>query len=515
MGMTGRRAVVTGRTDAPVLHDHRAMLAPNAIRPGRSLLREIEKIPIPVGALGGSTCGGHARDSRRPRIEFRPPYFLVMSRDPRQDVVTDLMRSSWAIETARSIVYLQWAGAQEHFEALSATALEAAAIFERELSERGRSTDPSIAEGHAEWITSLVGDDPRDAARRLVRGPARRLGCRPCRRSARRGRRPAQGAARKRQADPERARDTGGAPLRAARHTSCRDPPGDVVFRFAILGDIHIGSPAGEVMARAAIEDINRSGADLTIQLGDLTDHGTRDEFAQAAKVMSELATPWEVVTGNHDMYSTEEERLSGREYFTEYFGRSPDGHMIEHKGHRFVLLDSAEEIASPFAPYSLITGEFMDGNGGAIVRGAFTTPQHEILAEVAAPRSLPAFVFLHHPTQPFTSFPPIVFGLRDADTGRLHAVCDSGNVFGVFAGHTHRNKLSGRLGKVPVSEVGIPRDYPFGFGLVDVTHNGYAYHFHQISNEELLRAAYPHSGQIHRNYGRGSGVDLAFSWTR
>jgi len=438
-----------------------------------------------------------------------------MTRDPRQDVVTDLMRSGWAIETARSLVYSTWAGSQEHFEHAASTAREAAGIFERELTERGRPTDPSIAEGHARWITSMVGEDPDQTP--ISDWFVARLGDWV---AAHAGDLLAEGADRLKELHeldkqnlsvPEMPVAPPFEPLR----TPPAEPPGDVVFRFAILGDIHIGSPAGEATARAAIADINQSGAELTIQLGDLADHGKRDEFAGAVQVMSSLTMPWEVVTGNHDMYSTDEERLSGREYFTEFFGRSPDGHMIEFKGHRFVMLDSAEEMASPFAPYNLITGQFMDGNGGAIVRGAFTTPQHEILADVAAPGAPPAFVFLHHPTQPFTSFPPIVFGLRDADTGRLHAVCDSGNVYGVFAGHTHRNKLSGRLGRVPVTEVGIPRDYPFGYGLVDVTERGYAYRFHQISSEELLREGYPRSGQIHRNYARGSESDRAFSWTR
>ena len=437
-----------------------------------------------------------------------------MTQDPRQDVVTDLMRSGWAIETARSIIYSRWAVAQEQFEQAAATALEAAAIFERELSERGRATDPSIAEGHARWITSLVGDDP--GATPIADWFVARLGDWV---SAHAGDLMAKGADRLKELHESDKQNLSLpempiAPPYEPVLTPPAEPPGDVVFRFAILGDLHIGSPSGEAMARAAIADINESGADLTIQLGDLTDHGTRDEFARAVKEMGALAMPWEVVTGNHDVYSTEEERLSGREYFTEHF-RPPDGRMIEHKGHRFVMLDSAEEIASPFAPYSLITGQFMDGNGGAIVRGAFTTPQHEILAEVAAPGSPPAFVFLHHPTQPFTSFPPIVFGLRDADTGRLHAICDSGNVYGVFAGHTHRNNVSGRLGRVPVTEVGIPRDYPFGYGLVDVTDRGYAYRFHQVSNEELLREGYPRSGHIHRNYALGAESDRAFTWTR
>ena len=438
-----------------------------------------------------------------------------MIRDPRQDVVTDLMRSSWAVETARSQVYRRWAGADARFESSAETALAAATIFEAELGRRNRRTDPAVAEGHARWISSLLGEDPR--ATPLADWFVARLGDWV---HAHAGDLLAEGADRLadlHESDKESlsAPEMPAAPPYEPVHTPPVETPGEVVFRFAILSDIHVGSPTGEAMARAAVADINDSGADLTIQLGDLADHGKRDEFALARKVIDELAMPWEVVTGNHDMYSTEEDRLSGREYFAEHFNRPPDGRMIEHKGHRFVLLDSAEELASPFAPYSLVTGQFMDGKGGAIVRGALTTPQHEILAEVAAPGSPPAFVFLHHPTQPFVSFPPIVFGLRDADTGRLHAVCDSGNVYGIFVGHTHRNKKSGRLGEVPVTEVGIPRDYPFGYGLVDVTERGYAYRFHQITDEDLLLEAYPRAGQIQRNYARGEDSDRAFVWTR
>jgi predicted phosphodiesterase len=437
-----------------------------------------------------------------------------MGPDPRQDVITDLMRSGWAIETARSIVYRSWVEGDGRFEVAVQHADEAARIFERELEERGRRTDPEIARAHAGWITSLVGSD---ASEPLADWFVARLGDWV---GAHAGDFLAAGADQLKELHEADKTILGAPEMPMAPPFEPVDsppvePPGEVLFRFAILGDLHVGSAAGETMTRAAIADINSSGAELTIQLGDLTDHGNPDEFAQAAAVMSELAMHWEVITGNHDMYSTDQERLAGRALFTEHFGRAPDGRLFEHEGHRFALLDSAEELASPFAPYNLVTGQFMDGNGGAIVRGAITTPQHEILADLAEPGSPAAFVFLHHPTQPFTSFPPIVFGLRDADTGRLHAVCDSGNIYGIFAGHTHRNRVSGRFGNVPVTEVAIPRDYPFGYGLVDVTANGYAYRFRQLTNEELLRESYPISGQIHRNYARGNQFDRAFVWTR
>ncbi len=292
-------------------------------------------------------------------------------------------------------------------------------------------------------------------------------------------------------------------------------PPGDVRFTFGILADIHVGSPRGEAMARAAISDLNNSGAELVIQLGDLTDHGDRSEFELARKVMDELEMPYFTMMGNHDIYSYEEEALVGRDLYSEHFGRQADGLLHEHAGVRFALLDSAEELASPFPPFNLVTGAFMEGKGGAVVRGALSVPQHEILAEVASPNSPPAFVFLHHPPHPFTGFPPIVFGLREADSGRLHAVCDSGNVWGVFAGHTHRNTLSTRFGDVPALEVAIPRDFPCGYALVDVTDHGYYYRFVQLSDRELVREATKAVSGIHVRYGLGSDSERAFVWSR
>jgi predicted phosphodiesterase len=292
-------------------------------------------------------------------------------------------------------------------------------------------------------------------------------------------------------------------------------PPGEVRFRFAILADLHFGSLRGEEHARAAIEDINRSGAEFVIQLGDITDHGEKDEFELAARALKELQLPLTTMMGNHDVLSLSEGRLTGREYYSSAFGREPDGVLFEHKGFNFAVLDSVEHAASPFAAFNLVTGEFFEGPGGAIVRGALSPPQHEILADVAAQGAPPAFVFLHHPPQPFTGFPPVLFGLREADSGRLHATVDSGNVWGVFAGHTHRNKRTRDYDGVPAHEVAIPRDYPYGYALVDVSQNGYSFRFVQLSDEDLLRDAYQLAGTIHRRYGLGDAAERSFVWEK
>lgn len=437
--------------------------------------------------------------------------------DLAEDLIRDLLRSSWIIEQARAEVYDRWAGTEDPYKASAARSRARAGLVERALKELGRNGDTALVGPHGRWIMSLIGERPQDVALGslfLVRlGDWVDAHTSPFLMSS----------------DSEALLTIGDEERSGLRFPDSMppvppyepleipkvDPPGDVLFRFAILADMHIGSKEGEQRARAAIADINASGAELVIQLGDITDHGEKDEFDLADRVLSTFEAPVTTMMGNHDVYSINEQRLTGREYYGATFGREPDGVLIEHKGVRFAVLDSIEHGASPFGPFDLVTGKFLNEAGGAVVRGSLTPPQHDLLAEIAEPGSPPAFVFLHHPPQPFTSFPPILFGLRDEDSGRLHATVDSGNVWGVFAGHTHRNARTRTFGTVPAQEVGIARDFPFGYALIDVTENGYAYEFRQLSDEELLRNAYQAAGEIQRRYGRGTDVARAFSWIK
>lgn len=438
-----------------------------------------------------------------------------MTTDLSTDILTDLMRSAWLVHAARAKVYEMWRPHDDRFDASVGRAGRQAEILEKALAERGRRPDRELVEPHAAWIVSLIGARPDETPladiflTRLgdwVEGHATPF--------------LTNGADEfTRLADEEKAATVlpevfPVAPPFERLPEVAVEPPGDVRFRFGILGDAHIGSPLAEPLVRAAIADLNASGAELVIQLGDVTDHGNASEFERAQMVFGDLQVPWITMMGNHDVWSYEEQELKGREYFERHFGRPPDGTMMEHKGVRFAVLDSAEHSASPFGPFNLVTGAFMEGRGGAIVRGSLSAPQHDILAEIATPGTSPAFIFMHHPPQPFTSFPPVLFGLRDEDSGRIHAVTDSGNVWGVFAGHTHRNAVSHPFGDVPSLEIAIPRDYPFGYALVDVTESGYAYRFLQISDDELVLDAAKNIGDIQRRYGTGTDAARGFSWT-
>jgi predicted phosphodiesterase len=426
------------------------------------------------------------------------------------ELVTDLLRSAWVVERARAEIFSTWAFADS-----AARARRRADIVWNTLGSRVRRDDAALVGRHAGWIGSIAGAGPTDEPfghAVMVRlgdwvdahaGPMLETGVEEL---------TALGDEEKSTLEfpsawPE------APPFEPVAPVSV-EPPGDVRLRVAIIGDLHFGSPHAEAMARAAFGDINASGASLAIQLGDVTDHGDRDEFELAALVLGELQMPVTTMLGNHDVLSYSEARLSGREYYASSFGREPDGVLLECEGYRFAVLDSAEHAASPFPNFDLVTGSFTEDRGGAVVRGVLTPEQHEILAEIAAPGSPPAFILLHHPVQPFTGFPPVLFGLRDVDSGRLHAVCDSGNVWGVFAGHTHRNARTRDFGRVPCQEVAVPRDFPFGYALVDVTERGYAYRFLQISDEELLREAYARTGRIQRRYALGSEAERGFVWS-
>jgi predicted phosphodiesterase len=428
-----------------------------------------------------------------------------------QEMITDLLRSGWIVERSRSEVYARWDRSRS-----AERADEQAGIIATALRKRGREPDEGLVVRHTNWVLNLagaaLGEEPFGDifVARLgdwVEAHVSRFI------HERRDRLLELGTAER--AELEFPEEIPEAPPYEPVLSPELQPPGPPRLRFGILGDTHFGSPRAVETARAAIMDLNMSGAELVVQLGDLTDHGDRDEFELAAKELSELDVPLVTMMGNHDVYSYKEDRISGREHYPATFGRLPEGVVLEHKGFKFAVLDSVEHATSPFAPFDLLTGTFLDGPGGAVVSGTLTPAQHDILADIAEPGAGPAFIFLHHPVQPFTGFPPVVFGLRDEDSRRLHATCDSGNVWGTFAGHTHRNARTRDFDGIPAHEVAIARDYPFGYALVDVAENGYAYRFVQLSDEALLREVYRHAGRIHRRYALGSASERSFVWTR
>lgn len=83
---------------------------------------------------------------------------------------------------------------------------------------------------------------------------------------------------------------------------------------FIQITDTHIVPPGALAYERSdtaealrrAVATINAKlplldGIDCAIVTGDLTDHGTPEEYAHFAAIMAELDLPWQAVPGNHD----------------------------------------------------------------------------------------------------------------------------------------------------------------------------------------------------------------------
>ncbi len=108
----------------------------------------------------------------------------------------------------------------------------------------------------------------------------------------------------------------------------------DLIFRFAATGDPQLGFTSIETdKARFAhaVDQINRSGADLSLMLGDMVH--VKTDF-HAYETMRELVKgfdkPYHYVRGNHEI----------PELFMRYFYRDLH-YSVVHKGVRFVVIDA------------------------------------------------------------------------------------------------------------------------------------------------------------------------------
>ncbi|MBZ4418928.1 metallophosphoesterase [Myxococcus sp. RHSTA-1-4] len=107
-----------------------------------------------------------------------------------------------------------------------------------------------------------------------------------------------------------------------------RDAP-EGPFRFAVIGDMQLFLDE----SAAAVKDLQRRDVAFVVQLGDLTEFGSAQEYEWAAGLLDELPVPFFAVIGNHDVLGT------GADIYRRTFG--PAFFTFEYAGSRFVLFDS------------------------------------------------------------------------------------------------------------------------------------------------------------------------------
>ena len=181
-----------------------------------------------------------------------------------------------------------------------------------------------------------------------------------------------------------------------------------MVTLVAHLTDLHFGGPA-EARARAdrvlghllALDP----APDLLLVTGDVADHGSEEEYAEARAVLSRWPGPVLVGTGNHDVRDAFARGLLGRE------ADGPLDQVLDLAGVRFLMLDSL--VTAP-------PGERVDP-------GELTDGSLAWLDERLAEDPRPAYVCLHHP--------PVDIGVRLMDPIRLR---DPERLEAVLRHHAH-----------------------------------------------------------------------------
>ena len=231
-------------------------------------------------------------------------------------------------------------------------------------------------------------------------------------------------------------------------------PPGQELYRFMTLSDMHLGQdhfglvrkmrepdPVEEIhtlrCTRAALAEGRAWGAEHLILKGDMVDQGTADEYDLLGKVLAEAGLPVEAVPGNHEVKPYRE--VDHPEAFRRLGLTRPEErvHTVDLPGLRVALIDSTT----------------LDVN----------TPRldHAVAGMADALDGRPALVILHHHLLrlPFSVlWPPGVPG--PLARRFLDAVADASPAALVASGHTHRHTTR-RHRHVVITETGSPKDHP------------------------------------------------------
>jgi 3',5'-cyclic-AMP phosphodiesterase len=296
------------------------------------------------------------------------------------------------------------------------------------------------------------------------------------------------------------------------------DRPGDYLFSFASLNDMHVGEtvsgqltslggnpippsfrqddpPYWEVMNAGSVAAIQARGAAFTIVKGDLTSDGT--QTAQAAALLAPLANVF-AIRGNHDKslgaFLSGIFDPRGRPLITAVNDHASDAdpHLdfsfaapVTGSNLSFVALDSWDND-KPLPPPSPLEPPNAVG-GGRVTADQLEWLDHELA------RGKPTFVYMHHPVSELaavTAIPPIIFTVREPDAALfLQKIAAHPNVVGVLSGHTHRNWITQSLlaPGVPFVETAAAKEYPGGYAIYKVFSGGYIQSFHKCTTPQCL----------------------------
>ena len=271
---------------------------------------------------------------------------------------------------------------------------------------------------------------------------------------------------------------------------------GERLCTFATVNDVHFGEvecgliegmpDAGEVfrsapgeppypqtMNRGAAAEIAAVDPALVVVKGDLTSNGLQEEYDEFLDVYgTAFGDRLLHVRGNHESYHD--------------------------------LLVASEAVQQRTLPG--VTVVLLDTSVSQREYGAVSAAQLDQLDAIAADADRPVLVMGHHHAwNPGSAErPERYFGIQPEDSERLvDLVARRPSIIGVFAGHTHRNRVRhfAATGAVPWVEVSAVKDYPGAWAEYRVHEAGIAQVFHRVSSPEALAWTERTRGMFHGLY--------------
>jgi len=110
-------------------------------------------------------------------------------------------------------------------------------------------------------------------------------------------------------------------------------------FHFAVLNDLHYLDRRCTPWHEAVVQQIrdHKEKVEFCLLVGDLAEHGNREQLDPVRSIYRGLKLPMHVVLGNHDWVSDTDCRA-----FDDLFPKSLN-YTFEHRGWQFVALDSTD----------------------------------------------------------------------------------------------------------------------------------------------------------------------------
>ena len=212
------------------------------------------------------------------------------------------------------------------------------------------------------------------------------------------------------------------------------------MFVFAHISDIHIGQDRGDGGARAleraerVLRYLDRLPGELdaVVLTGDVADHGTPEEYEQAAALLKTCRHTLLHCPGNHDVRGAYRAGLLGGDPADS----SPVNRLHRLPGATFAMCDSS-----------------IPGRGEGRLDDATLAWLDDVLTE--APDDRPVFVCFHHPPLPL--YGQYVDPIRQFGEERLAAVVERHpRVAALLCGHSHTPAVTTFAGLPLVAAPGV-----------------------------------------------------------